>query len=66
MNMVSFFRFGPKPSLLACLALLWIAGSLSAESFRVKNKIVITGMSKGKVYMITGNPDWKDTVWLMC
>jgi hypothetical protein len=59
MKMISLLRFGLKPSLLASLAVLWIAGSLSAESFRVKNKIVSTGMSKGKVYMITGNPDWK-------
>ena len=32
---------------------------LFGDSIRIKNRIVDTGMSKGKVFMIMGQPDWK-------
>ncbi|MDA0349140.1 MAG: DUF2845 domain-containing protein [Verrucomicrobia bacterium] len=36
-----------------------LSSNLFADSFRFKNKVIDTGMSKGKVFMITGQPDWK-------
>ena len=32
---------------------------LYGESVRFKNRVVDTGMSKGKVFLITGQPDWQ-------
>lgn len=47
--------------LTACLFAGCFYVSLQADSFRFKNKVIDTGMSKGKVYMIIGQPAWKAT-----
>jgi hypothetical protein len=48
---------------LAAIVLLvpWIVSmsSLSGDSTRINNRVIDTGMSKGKVFLITGQPDWK-------
>ncbi len=59
MNMFLLPRMGTKLSLLVSLITLMVSVLVYGDSFRFKNKVVNTGMSKGKVFMITGQPDWK-------
>lgn len=53
-----FFR----PSLaVAWVSLLACASALLGGSIRINNRVIETGMSKGKVFLLAGEPEWKST-----
>lgn len=54
--------FSLYPVSLAILLMAIVFGtSLNADSIRINGKVVDTGMSKGKVFLIMGQPDWKSS-----
>lgn len=62
-------HFLPKiPDAKRMTVWLWVLAGwlpqLSGESLRMNNRVIETGMSKGKVFLIAGEPDWKTHYFL--